>query len=329
MLNRRAFTLASAAALAAPMLSPRIARAAEKWRHSLVSSKGDAAFFFMAKKQGFFDRRGLDVELIELKGSRDVLRAVIANEAESADSNPSDALPALEKGADVKFVGSAIEGYPYAMYVRPEVTSWAQLAGKTFGVSGPGSAPHMFALAMLESEKVPVDGIQIANTGGTTSRIKALVGGRIDATAASTEFVPLADQLKIKVLGFAKDLAPKFPRFYEVMQTRTIRDRRAAAVNFLAAYMEGLRYSVDHRDEAIALSAQINKETPDDPRYAYSYDEIVKGGLVSLNMDIHRDKLAWIEDMMLRLNQLAKPVDLDAAIDASLRDQALQIVGKR
>ena len=329
MINRRAFTLASAAALASPMLSLRTARAAEKWRHSLVSSKGDAAFFFMAKTKGFFDKRGLDVELIELKGSRDVLRAVIANEAESADSNPSDALPALEKGADVKFVGSAIEGYPYAMYVRPEIKSWAELAGKTFGVSGPGSAPHMFALAMLESEKVPVDGIQIANTGGTTSRIKALVGGRIDATAASTEFVPLADQMKIKVLGFAKDLAPKFPRFYEVMQTRTIRDRREAAVNFLAAYMEGLRYCVDHRDEAIALSAEINKEKPDDPRYAYSYDEIVKGRLVSLNMEINRDKIAWIQDMMLLLNQLAKPVDIDASIDASLRESALQIVGMR
>ncbi len=283
----------------------------------------------MAKRKGFFEKRGLDVELIEMKGSRDVLRAVLANEAESADSNPSDVLPALEKGADVKFVGSAVEGYPYAMYVRPEINSWSELAGKTFGVSGPGSAPHMFALAMLESEKVPTDTMQIANTGGTTSRIKALVAGRIDATAASTEFVPEAAALKIKVLGFAKDLAPKFPRFYEVMHTKTIANRRAAAVSFLAGYMEGLRYCVDNRDEAIALSAEINQEKPDDPRYAYSYDEIVKGGLLSLNMEIHRDKLAWIQDMMLRLKQLEKPVDLDAAVDASLRTDALKLVGER
>ena len=329
MITRRAFTLASTAVAAASALPSHPVRAAEKWRHALVSSKGDAAFFFMAKKKGFFDRHGLDVELIELKGSRDVLRAVLANEAELADSNPSDVLPALEKGADVKFVGSAIEGYAYAMYVRPEIKSWAELAGKTFGVSGPGSAPHMFALAMLDTEKVPIDGIQIANTGGTTGRIKALVGGKIDATAASTEFVPLADKLKIKVLGLAKDLAPKFPRFYQVMQTRTVRDRREAAVKFLAGYMEGLRYCVDHRDEAIALSAEINKETTDDPRYAYSYDEIVNDRLVSLNMEINRDKIAWMQDMMLRLHQLAKPVDIDARIDASLRDQALQIVGKR
>jgi NitT/TauT family transport system substrate-binding protein len=329
MISRRSFVAASAALVAAPAVLPRTALGAEKWRHGILASKGDAGFFFMPKKAGFWEKRGLDVEIIELKGSKDVMRAVLAGEADSADPTPGDALPALEKGADVKFVGSGIEGYPYAMYVRPEIKDWSDLAGKTFGVSAPGSAPHMFALAMLETKKVPIDKIQIANTGGTTSRIKALVAGKLDATAASTEFVPLADELKIKVLGFAKDVAPLYPRIYQVMSGKTIKTRRAAAVNFLAAYMEGLRYCVDHRDATIALSAEINQEKPDDPRYGYSYDEIVKGGLLSLNMEIHRDKIAWMQDMMIRVKELAKPVDIDTAIDASLRDEALKLVGKR
>ena len=46
-------------------------------------------------------------------------------------------------------------------------------------------------------------------------------------------------------------------------------------------------------------------------------------------MEINRDKIAWMQDMMLRLHQLANPVDIDARIDTSLRDQALQIVGRR
>jgi len=328
MITRRTFAAAAAASLAAPMLS-RSARAAEKWRHAILASKGDAAFFFMPKHKGFWEKRGLDVEIIELKGSKDVMRAVLAGEADSADPTPGDALPALEKGADVKFVGSSIEGYPYAMYVRAGINSWDELKDKTFGVSAPGSAPHMFALAMLETKKVPIDQIQIAATGGTTSRIKALVAGKLDATAASTEFVPLADELKIKVLGFAKDLAPMYPRIYEVMSSKTIAARRDAAVSFLAGYMEGLRYCAEHRDEAIHLSAEVNHEKPDDPRYGYSYDEIVKGGLLSLNMEIHRDKIAWMQDMMIRVHELARPVNIDAAIDTSLRDKALQIVGKR
>ena len=95
------------------------------------------------------------------------------------------------------------------------------------------------------------------------------------------------------------------------------------------ATWKGLRYCVDHRDEAIALSAEVNHDKPDDPRLAYGFDEIVQGKMVSLNMDIRKDKLVWMQDMMLRLKLQTKALDIDSLIDTSLRDQALQLVGKR
>jgi NitT/TauT family transport system substrate-binding protein len=317
------------AGAAVAVASGRPAAAADKWRHAMVTSKGDAAFFFMAQKKGFFAARGIDIEFVELKGSKDVIRALLAGEADSSDSIPADVLPALARGADVKFVGSSIIGYPYAMYVRKDITDWSQLQDKIFGVSGPGSAPHIFALAMLETAKVPSKNIQIANSGGTTSRIKALSAGKLDATAASTEFVPLADQFGIRVLGLAKDMAPMFPRFYVTMSSTTIAAREDAAVRFLAGYMEGLRHCADHRDEAIALSASINDEKSDDPRYAYAYDEIVKGGLLSLNMELPRDRIAWMQDMMIKVGELQKPANFDAALVPGLREKALKLVGAR
>src|ERR1700742_1004946 len=96
MITRRSFVQSSlAAGVAAPLVGARSARALEKWSHSIVQSKGDAAFFFMAKKKGFWEKRGLDVDLVELKGSRDVVRALLAGEVQSADSNPNDTLPAI------------------------------------------------------------------------------------------------------------------------------------------------------------------------------------------------------------------------------------------
>jgi NitT/TauT family transport system substrate-binding protein len=330
MLTRRSFIANTAAVAALSSVAPvGTAGAAEKWKHAMVAAKGDAAFFYMAKEKGFWAKRGLDVEIVELKGSKDVVRALLSGEADSADANPSDVYPAVVKGADIRFVGSAIESYPYAMYVRPEIKSWADLKGKVFGVSSPGSAPHMFALAMMEHNHIPTADMQIANSGGTTPRIKALVAGKLDATAASSEYVPLADKLHIKVLGLAKDEAPLFPRFFEIMKPSTITERKEAAVQFLAGYMEGLRYCIDHRDEAIKLSAKIIQGKADDPRLIYAFDEIVEGKMVSLNMDIRKDKLDWMQNMMIRLKRLPKPVDIASLIDTSLRDKALQIVGKR
>ena len=327
MITRRSLVTAIPLLAMAPLIPPALA-ATEKWSHAVVKSKGDAAFFHMAQRQGFWAKRGLSVDLVELKGSTDVVRTQVAGEVDSSESGPADVLPAVEKGAELRFVGAAIHGLPYAIYVRPKIASWAELADKTFGVSAPGSAPHLFALAMLEAYSVPTENIRIANVAGTVRRIKALAAGKFDATAASSEFAPLADRLKLKVLGLARDTAPMFPRFYTVMSARTVERRYDAAIQFLAGYMEGLRYCVDHRGEAIALSAEINDERPD-ARYAFAFDEIVANRMVSLDMDIPRDKLAWMQDMLVRLKRQEAPIDLGTLIDTRVRDQALDLIGTR
>jgi ABC-type nitrate/sulfonate/bicarbonate transport system substrate-binding protein len=303
----------------------RGARAAERWGHAIVKAKGDAAFFYMAQNKGFWAKHDLAVDLLELTGSRDVTRTLVAGEVDSADITPADVLPALEKGADLRFVGSAIHGYPYALYVRSDVKSWADLADKRIGVSAPGSAPHVFALAMLRANNVPTAGIRIVTAGGSASRIRALASGRIDATAASSEFVPQANELGIKVLGLARDALPLYPRFYQVMSARTIERRRDAATRFLAGYLEGLRYCVRNREESINLAAEISDQDPH-ARFAFAYDEIVDHHMVSVMMDIPRDKIAWMQDMMIRLGRQEKPLDLDRFIDTSLRDKALQLL---
>jgi len=206
---------------------------ADRWGHAIVRAKRDAAFLYMALKQGFWAKRDLNVDLLELRGSREVIRTLTAGEVDSADATPADVLPAVEKGADLRFVGAALHGAPYAMY-----------------------------------------------------------------------------------------------GFYEVMGARTIERRRDAATRFLAAYVEGIRYCLTHREEAINLSAEINDEEPD-ARYRLAYDEIVDGRMVSPIMDIPRDKIAWMQDTMLRLKRLEKPVDIDRLIDTSLRDKALALVATR
>ena len=145
---------------------------------------------------------------------------------------------------------------------------------------------------------------------------------------ASSEFIPVADALEIKVLGIARETAPLFPRFYQVMNARIVERRRDAATRFLAGYVEGLRHCVDRRDEAIALSAEINDEEPD-ASYVRAYDEIVGGRMVALDLQIPRAKIAWMQDMLLRIGRQRGTIDIDAIIDPSLRDKALELVGVR
>lgn len=309
-------------AIAAPF--PALAQT--KWKHGLVQAKADAGFFWMALEKGYFKKRGLDVEFIDLRGDKYVIRALLAGELDSAEPSPGVSLNAIEHGADLRFIGSSMPGFPFALYARKDIAGWPDLTGKTFGVSSPGSTPDIAARAMLRRKGVDPDSIKIANAGGSAGRIQALAGGKIDATASSSEFIPYAEKLGIKVMGLAADLIPEYPRFTIVAKADTLRRRREAVVNFLAAYMEGLDYALKHRDETLQLAGKINHQPANDPRLVHMYDEVKTKAYLSTTSEIPRARIDWLQDEMVKIGELKKKIDLDHYVDESFRQDALKLV---
>lgn len=310
------------------LAKPTLGQTAEKWRHGMVQAKGDSGFFYMAQKKGLLERRGIALEMLEFKGGKDVMRGLLAGELDSADMQAVETLQAVEKGAKLRFIGSTIIGYPYALYVRPDISNWQELADKRFGISAPGSTPHVMALAMLRAKGVSAEKVQFMNAGGSASRIKALAAGRLDAVPASSEFMPMAQDLGVKIMIHSRDIVPQFPRFFVVAGADTLAKRADAAIRFLAGYVEGLRFCADNRRETIDLSASIDGGSEGD-RYAYIYDEVMNGKLLSLNMEIPADRIAWVRDLMIELGELKERVDIEPLIDAKYREGALKLAGLR
>jgi len=299
-----------------------------KWKHGLVSAKGDAGIYFMAIEKGFFKNHGLDVEFVELRGDADVVRALLADQFDSAEFSPGPAMVADDRGADIVIIGSSMSGFPYALYVRKDIKTWEELKGKTFGVSAPGSTPDLIAREMIKRKGVDPNSINIANVGGTTGRIKALAGGKIDATAASSEYLPEQEKLGIRALGLAKDIVPEWPRFMIGIRKTALGKQRADAVKFLAGYIEGLSYAMSHRDEAIALGAKITKLPATEPIFAAVYDEAKQGNYVSTTAEIPVDKLKWLQGVLFEAKKLSKPLDISQFTDQSVRADALKLVKK-
>ncbi len=303
------------------------AQAQQKWRHGILQSKADAGFIYMAKEKGFFAKRGLDVEFVNLRGDRDVTRALLAGELQTGEPSPGGPFQAIAGGADIRFVGSSIPGLPYALYVRKDINDWADLKGKTFGVSSPGSTPDLVARTMLVRKGVDPNSITIANAGGSAGRVQAVAGGKVDATASSSEFVPIIGRLGIRVMGLAADIVPEYPRFTIITREQTIKQDREGLINFLAAYMEGLDYAIHHRDETIKLAARMDDDKdPSDPVFSHMFDEATEKHYVSTTSEIPRKGMDWLQDEMLKIGELKQRLDLDKYIDGSLREEALRRV---
>jgi ABC-type nitrate/sulfonate/bicarbonate transport system substrate-binding protein len=321
----KALLLIGALLVAAFGQSPSHAAGPLKWKHGIVVAKGDAGFVLMAQAKNFFTAHGVSVEYVSFVGNIQLNQALIARQIDSGESAPDPAFAAVLKGIDVKIIGATIPGNPFAVYTRREITSFAQLAGKSIGASAPGSFPDILMRAVVQARGVDPKSLVVVNAGSDAERYQAVKGGKVDAAVLSSEFVPQAREDGINVLGFVKDIVPQFPRFVIIANGISLREKPEAAVGFLAGEMEGLSYALTHREEALALTAKTIRVSPDNPRITYLYDELKHGHMVTPTLAIPRDKIEWLQGFRIRLGLQKQRVDLDTLLDDSYRQKALAV----
>ena len=314
--------------LAAALAAPAMAQPATKpWRHGIVEAKNDVGFVMMPAQHDFATKQGLAIDYIQLKGDALLLKALISGDLDSYEASPGGAIIAASRGADVKVVGCYFTGLMYGLFTAKDVASLDDLKGKAFGISGPGSLPDLMVRALLDKAAIPINAVRFAVMGSDTDRYRALSAGVVQAAGISTEFVPLAEKANLKMLISAKDALPDYVRFCTVVSGKALREHHADVAGLLAAQMQGIAYALAHREETIALTHKLIHLAADDPRPAFVFDQIKAGGLVDPTLPLPVDKLRWLEELLVRTGNLAKPFDVATIADASARTEALARLG--
>src|SRR3984957_11948391 len=148
-----------AATLLALVLTSVLAAAASK---ITVAVGGGACLCYLptvlAKQLGEYDKAGLDVSLVDLKGGSDALKAVLGGSADVVSGYFDHCVNlAARKQELVSFV--VYDRYPgEVLVVSPkhtaEIKSIKDLAGKKVGVSAPGSSTDFFLKYLLKKNGV-------------------------------------------------------------------------------------------------------------------------------------------------------------------------------
>jgi NitT/TauT family transport system substrate-binding protein len=313
---------------AAAGVVPTAGRAADlaPWRHGILEAKSDAGIV-MTVTRGFAERQGLKLELVQFKSEIVAARALLAGELDSYDASPTGALIAAARGTGIRIIGCFWPGLPHGIFVRGAIDSPADLKGKTIAISSPGALPDLLVRTLLHQSGISPSEVKFANLGGDTDRFKALAAGVVDAAEATTEYVPIAQQQGLKLLVHAADVLPEYMRLCFATDGKTLSARPDDTARFLAAEMTALRYALAHREETIALTRQVTREKPDDPRAAYVFDEAAKTGAVDPSLAIPLDKLRFIQEQSVSSGVQPRAVDLAEAVDSGPRQQALGLVG--
>lgn len=295
------------------------------WRHGMITAKADAGFSALfAQEKGFFEKHGLRVDISEFEGSSQLTQATLAGGLDSAENNADPVLKALAAGGEMTAIGSTIAGVAYNIYAGPEIESLADMEGKTLGVSKPGAFPDLVTRAMMIHEGVDPEGIVLVNAGDDVTRYQALVAGRIDATAASAEFVPQAEDDGVHTIAEAAEILPNWPRFIIWGNPESLDAKPEAAVRFLAAMIESLQYALDNEEEVIEFTADLLNVEPDDTRLSFTYE--TQAPLVSPTAEVPVDKLRFVADFLAEAGEIENELDVDSIVDPSFQERALELV---
>lgn len=203
----------------------------------------------LAKQLGEFDKAGLNVELVDLKGGSDALKAVLGGSADVVSGYFDHCVNlAAKKQELVSFV--VYDRYPgLVLVVSPshtsEIKSIKDLAGKKVGVSAPGSSTDFFLKFLLKKNGLDPTSAAVIGVGLGATAVAAMEQGQIDAAV-------MLDPSVTVLQGSHKDLTI-------LADTRTQKDTLAL---FGGEYPGGALYSTaawvgSHEKDAQALTTAI------------------------------------------------------------------------
>ena len=319
----RLLALFIVAALA--LAAPAAAQPLKTWRHGVVEAKSDAGFVFMAQQKGFAEKQGIKLEMPQFTGDALELKALLAGELDSYEGSPGSPIIAAAHGAGIRLVGCYWPGLTYGLFSKPDNKGGADLKGKSFAISAPGALPDLLARAVLQKFGLTANDVKFVVMGADADRFRALVGGKVDIAAASTEFAPVAAAQGVKLLYHAHDVTPDYLRFCIYMTPETIARKKAEAAHFLAAEMAALRFALDHPEDTAAVARAVAKIPAGDQRPGYIYEEVKKYSAIDPELKIPLDRLAWMQDLLVKTGNLNAPGDVGKLVDGSVREAAMKL----
>ena len=139
----------------------------------------------LAKQLGEFDKAGLAVELVDLKGGSDALKAVLGGSADVVSGYFDHCVNLAAKKQELQsFV--VYDRYPgLVLVVSPahtnEIKSIKDLAGKKVGISAPGSSTDFFLKYLLKKNGVDPATTAVIGVGLGGASVAAMEQGQIDA----------------------------------------------------------------------------------------------------------------------------------------------------
>ena len=212
---------------------------------------------WIASHMGFFERQGLDVDVVVIRASDVGVQALAGGSLEIAGSASDAPIAAIEKGLDLVIVGGIINGLTQSIMAAKRFKTYNDLRGATFGAISLTSGVtfalrHVMKLKGLE---YPRD-YKLLVIGGTPQTYAALVAGSIDAAALSLPVNYAAEEQGFNEIGRFVDVMPNYQLAALSTKRSWAEKNRPVLVRVMRAMAQTMHWIYQNKEPAASYLAK-------------------------------------------------------------------------
>jgi NitT/TauT family transport system substrate-binding protein len=217
---------------------------------------------WVAKEAGLFNKYGLDVEPIFLRGGQLATQALAAGDPPIV--NIGTVVQANLTGFNLVLVAAVETSYDQIVFARPGITKVEQLKGKRFGISGFGAATHYASIIMMRHYKMDPKDLTLLPTGPDAERLAAMSAGKIDATMFTSSSAAPARKAGFSELIQIGDLGVEVQGNGFATSRDYIKTNRDVVKNALKGFVEAIYYVYANKKEAQKVFAKYMRTNDPD-----------------------------------------------------------------
>lgn len=295
--------------------------------------------FYIGIEKGYFDQQKVKVSLRRFGSGADFVAPLSSNQIQVGGGGFSAGfINAYARDWPLRIVLTRIRDVPgnssqtviVRNALRGEVKTMADLKGRKIANNANGSLMHFTLGKMLEAAGVSVKDVTLVSMPWPNMG-QALGTGAVDAAMIAEPFVAiLADKGIAFPLNRAADLIkqPYLEASLVLYNKDFIEKSRPQAEAFTVAYMQGARdfyQAMKHGPNRPEIIKILQKYTS--LKDAAMYDKI-QWVYMDPNGKVDFDGLRDQQDWFIKQGLSKAPIDLNAAVDTSLVDHAIKVLGK-
>ena len=225
-------------------------------RIAYSSISGAMLPLWVAKDKKLFDKHGVDVEVMYIRGV--AIEALLAGEVQFVRASPPSVVRSTIRGGDLAIIANTVNVAVFSLMTRPEIKRPEDLKGKKIGVTNLGDSPDLVLSLLLErwglhrNKEVTVLGIR----GGMPELLVSVAKGFVDGGMISAPNNLRGIKLGLRELVDAADYG--IPYVNSPLSTRRsyIKTNRDTVLRVLRAYHESVQEIRNDKDAALKILAK-------------------------------------------------------------------------